>query len=76
MSLERYQVTMRSVGLAPNGSQLLHEAIDHVDIEHLDAYVAEAKTRWQSVVVSEEPDHGPGGEDGDYTIHEHMKAAE
>ena len=41
-----------------------HEAVDYVRPDFLDAYVAEAQTRWQSVVVSDEPDAGPGGYDG------------
>lgn len=74
-SLDRRKVTMRSTGLAPDGTQLLHEAIDYVDLEHLDAYVADAKTRWQAVVVGDETDHGPAGAKGEYKIHPHMKAA-
>lgn len=70
--LNRYKVTMRSVGLGANGELQTHEATDHVDIAHLDAYVADAKTRWQSVTVSDEIDHGPGGEHGAYKIHPHM----
>lgn len=37
------------------------EAVDYVLPEILDAYVADARKRWTSVVVSEEPDAGPGG---------------
>lgn len=41
-----------------------HVATDYVNPELLDAYVADAQTRWMSVVVSDEPDAGPGGYDG------------
>ena len=40
------------------------EAVDYVRPDFLDAYVADAKTRWQTVTVSDEPDAGPGGYDG------------
>jgi hypothetical protein len=76
MALDRRKVTMKSIGLAPDGTTLLHEAIDYVDLEHLDAYVEDAKTRWQSVTVGDKTDHGPGGKDGKYTVHGHMKAAQ
>lgn len=68
-ALDRRKVTMKSVGLAVNGETQIHEAVDYVDIEHLEVYVADAKTRWQSVVVGDETDHGPGGEDGHYNLH-------
>lgn len=39
-------------------------AVDYVRPDFLDAYVADAQTRWSTVEVSEEPDAGPGGYDG------------
>jgi hypothetical protein len=42
----------------------VHEATDYVNPEFLDAYVADAKLRWAYVEVSDEPDAGPGGYDG------------
>lgn len=67
MALERRKITMRSVTLAPDGTILNLEATDYVDLAHIDAYVTDAQTRWQSVVVGTEPDDGPGGPDGAYT---------
>lgn len=52
-----------------------HKAVDYVLPEHLDAYVADAKTRWQSVQVSDEPDAGPGGYDGDTNLPAHLVGA-
>jgi hypothetical protein len=49
-----------------------HEAVDYVLPEMLDVYVADAKSRWQSVVVSDEPDAGPGGYDGDTAQLDHL----
>lgn len=40
------------------------EAKDYVRPDFLDAYVADAKTRWDRVEVSEQPDAGPAGYDG------------
>lgn len=68
--VDKRRVTMRSVialpGVDEEGRQLLatHEATDYVRPDHLDAYVAEARTRWQVVEISDEPDAGPGGYDG------------
>ena len=41
-----------------------HEVVDYVRPDFLDAYVADARTRWQTVTVSDEPDAGPGGYEG------------
>lgn len=46
----------------------VHEAVDYVNPEFLDAYVADAKLRWAHVQVSDEPDAGPGGYDGQTAI--------
>jgi hypothetical protein len=40
-----------------------HEAVDYVRDDFLDAYVADAKTRWQNVAVGDY-DAGPGGYHG------------
>lgn len=40
------------------------EAVDYVRPDFLDAYVSDARTRWQVVEVSDEPDAGPAGYDG------------
>ena len=68
----KYRVTMRSVQLSADGVTLTHEAVDHVPQSILDAYVADARARWQSVVVSDEPDYGPGGEDGETHYPQHL----
>lgn len=65
-------VTMRSTSLGPDGVTLELEAVDYVRPDHLDAYVADAQTRWQSVTVSEEPDAGPGGYEGQTFVPEHL----
>lgn len=66
------RVTMRSVSLSVDGVTLTHEAVDYVRPDHLDAYVADARTRWQSVVVSDEPDAGPGGYEGETSVPAHL----
>ncbi len=38
--------------------------IDYVREDFLQAYLADAATRWASIEVSPEPDAGPGGYDG------------
>lgn len=59
------RVTMTNITALPDGSGTAKmEAVDYVLPEELDAYVTAAKTNWQSVVVSDEPDAGPGGYDG------------
>jgi hypothetical protein len=72
MAEEKRKVTMTSYVAGPAGPMKL-EATDFVKVSHLDAYVADAKTRWQAVETGDENDHGPGGEDGAYTVHDHMK---
>lgn len=62
------KVTMRSVSLLPDGTTATMEATDYVRPDHLDAYVADAQTRWQQVEVSEEPDAGPGGYEGQTAV--------
>ena len=58
------RVTMRSVVALSDGKTGTFEAVDYVRPDHLDAYVAHARQNWQSVTVSEEPDAGPGGYEG------------
>lgn len=65
--ITKRRVTMRSVVAVPGGFQE-HQAIDYVRPDFLDAYIADANTRWQSVEVSEEPDAGPAGYEGKTTI--------
>lgn len=58
------RVTMRSATLGADGEIHTMEAVDYVRPDILAAYVADARTRWQQVEVSDEPDAGPGGFDG------------
>lgn len=70
--ITKRRVTMRqAVGrVAEDGTAYteLHEAIDYVNPEFLDAYVADALTRWDYVGVSDEPDAGPGGYHGETNV--------
>jgi len=69
--ITKRRVTMRSAVLTPAGPATV-EAVDYVRPDHLDAYVADAKTRWQQVEVSEEPDAGPGGYHGQTHVPEQL----
>lgn len=63
--VDKRRVTMRSARLLPDGeTTVVDEAVDFVRPDVLDAYVADARARWQSVEVSEEPDAGPAGYHG------------
>lgn len=44
------------------------EAVDYVRPDFLDAYVADARARWQYVHVGDGPDAGPGGYEGQTVI--------
>lgn len=55
---------MSSVSLGTDGELLTHGAVDYVRSDFLDAYVTDAKARWQHVEVSDEPDAGPAGYGG------------
>jgi hypothetical protein len=71
--MEKRKVTMTSVVALPGGNIATHKAEDYVALEHLDAYMAHARTNgWQLVEAGDEHDPGPGGEDGAYTVHPHM----
>lgn len=80
--ITKRRVTMRSVSLLPNGDTATREVVDYVrpnfdgqpeeTTGFLDAYVADARTRWQYVEVSEDPDAGPAGYEGDTTVPEHL----
>lgn len=58
------RVTMTNVSALPNGQMAKTVKVDYVRPDFLDAYVAKAKTLWQSVEVSDEPDAGPSGYHG------------
>lgn len=72
--IEKRKVTMTNVSLTADGQVVRHEATDFVPLEILDAYVADAGTRWQSVVVDHEAGHdpGPGGDDGETHYPPHL----
>lgn len=53
-----------------NVQTILHTATDYVRPDYLDAYVADARTRWQLVEVSDEPDAGPAGYHGETHVPE------
>lgn len=57
---ERYLVTMTSAFALPNGETAIHQATDHVAQADLEVYIADAQTRWQAVVVADEPDEITG----------------
>ena len=67
-------VTMRTwvvLPPAPGSDQPrleIHEAKDYVRPDLLDAYVTDAKLRWQDVQVSDEPDAGPAGYHGQTAV--------
>lgn len=49
------KVIMRNTVLSPEGDVTYqHEAVDHVPVEQLDAYLADARTRWASVETEPE----------------------
>lgn len=67
------RVTMRNfaVEVIDGATQVIeYKAEDFVRPDFLDAYVEDAQTRWQHVEVSDEPDAGPGGYDGQTVIPE------
>lgn len=71
--ITKRKVTMVNVvvvGLDDDGRDVLqrHVATDYVNPEFLEAYVEDARQRWQSVTVSDEPDAGPGGFHGQTVV--------
>jgi hypothetical protein len=60
---EKYRVTMTAAN---------HQAVDYVPASILEAYVKDARQKWSSVVISDEPDYGPGGPDGETVIPAHL----
>ena len=49
-----------------------HEFTDYVRPDFLDVYLADARTRWQSVSVSDEADAGPAGYHGQTHVPAHL----
>jgi hypothetical protein len=75
--ITKRRVTMRNVvfaGTDDNGQDVFHEhgAVDYVHPEHLDVYVADAEAKGWKVQVADEPDAGPGGWGGEYTLPAHL----
>lgn len=72
--IEKRKVTMLNFVALPDGTPAKHEAVDYVPLEILDAYVEDAKTRWQSVVVDHDGGHnpGPGGDEGETHYPAHL----
>jgi hypothetical protein len=70
--ITKRRVTMKNAQLLPNGVLAERTVTDYVLPEHLDVYVADARTRWQFVEVSEEPDAGPAGYEGDTSLPPHL----
>lgn len=72
--IDKRRVTMisRIVGRAEDGKHVVVEqkAVDYVRPDFLEAYVADARTRWEEVTVSDEPDAGPGGYEGETSVPE------
>lgn len=70
--ITKRRVTMRNISAGPDGTVITHEAVDYVRPDFLDAYVVDAKTRWQAVSVSDEPDAGPAGYHGATSVPAHL----
>ena len=76
-TITKRRVTMTSIVAVPPSPEFpdglaKHEAVDYVRPDFLDAYVADARNNWQSVVVSEEPDAGPAGYHGATHVPAHL----
>lgn len=70
--IDKRRVTMTNYEVGPvvdgQPTVLTHQVTDYVRPDHLDAYVADARTRWANVEVSDEPDAGPGGFEGQTAV--------
>lgn len=75
--ITKRRVTMSSrqfYGVDADGGEVYQEtqAVDYVRPDHLDAYVLDARRRWQTVEVSDEPDAGPAGYHGQTAVPAHL----
>jgi hypothetical protein len=70
--ITKRRVTMANAIVTPGGEMYKQEAVDYVRPDFLDVYVEDAKTRWQVVTVSDEPDAGPAGYHGATHVPEHL----
>ncbi len=62
--VDKRKVTMRNASLDASGKSVTLEAVDYVRPDILEAYLADARSKWQFVDVAETPDAGPGGYEG------------
>lgn len=69
VTMTRYSVT---VGEGGEPITLKEEAVDYVRQDHVDAYAADARTKWAHVEVSADYDAGPGGYHGETVVPEHL----
>lgn len=74
--ITKRKVTMTTFVALPDGTLEKTQAEDYVRPDHLEAYVADARTRWQTVTVSDEPDAGPGGYEGETAVPAHLPLAD
>lgn len=69
-------VTMSSVRELANGELYRESSEDWVHERHLEAYVEDARLKWQNVQVDDEPAAGPGGYHGMYSVPAHLAVAD
>lgn len=70
--IDKRRVTMKSAVLLADDTTAILAISDYVRPALLDAYVADARTKYQVVEVSEEFDAGPGGYDGQTHVPAHL----
>lgn len=73
--ITKRRVTMTNVIVTEREGEILTQrvqAVDYVRPDFLDAYVADAKTRWELVQVADEPDAGPAGYHGQTHVPDHL----
>lgn len=73
--IEKREVVMHNPGhghFAKDYVPIVITAKDGSERDFLSRYVADAKTRWQSVIVGETHHSGPAGDDGHTHYPEHL----
>jgi hypothetical protein len=77
--IDKREITMRNATLLPDGNTAVMEVKDYVRPEHLAAYLADAREKWQYVspatyeeAMEQEPNAGPGGYDGPTAVPAHL----
>lgn len=63
-TIEKRKVVMKSAIVLSDQTTATAEATDYVPVDILDAYVEDARTRWQSVEVEDGHNPGPAGDRG------------